>query len=201
MIFAGAIVATVLSYTWLLAPITPRWTAAAAAFVVLTLAAARAVRTGEWGLARREFLAASTAAAAFTALAGGVVAIAGWLLNTWHARPSWWADAPILIPWALGQQFALQTVLLRESQQGARPGATIVAAALFAALHLPNPFLTAATFVGAIGWCWIYDRHPNVVPLALSHAALTLIVLCALDDATTGRLRVGAAYVALPPLR
>jgi membrane protease YdiL (CAAX protease family) len=72
----------------------------------------------------------------------------------------------------------------------------IVAPILFAALHLPNPFLTGATLIAALAWCAIYDRHPNLIPLTLSHALLTMVVLSALDDATTGRLRVGAAYLA-----
>jgi hypothetical protein len=194
---AAAIVATVLAYTWILAPITPRWTAGVASAVVLALAAARAVRTGEWGIAREQFAPASAAAAAFTAGASVVVAIAGWLLDSWHARPSLWTDAAALVPWALGQQFALQTVLLRESQTVAGRAAAILAAALFAVLHLPNPFLTAATFAAALAWCRIYERHPHLVPLALSHAILTVLVLVALDDATTGRLRVGAAYAAM----
>ena len=48
------------------------------------------------------------------------------------------------------------------------------------------------TFAGALAWCWIYDRHPNLLPLALSHALLTLAILCAFDEAMTGHLRVGA---------
>ena len=51
------------------------------------------------------------------------------------------------------------------------------------------------TFAGALAWCWIYDRHPNLLPLALSHALLTLAILCAFDEAITGHLRVGAAYL------
>ena len=54
------------------------------------------------------------------------------------------------------------------------------------------------TFAGALAWCWIYDRHPNLLPLALSHALLTLAILCAFDEAVTGHLRVGAAYLRLP---
>ena len=47
------------------------------------------------------------------------------------------------------------------------------------------------TGLGALAWCWIYDRYPNLLPLALSHALLTLAILYAFDDAITGRLRVG----------
>ena len=101
--------------------------------------------------------------------------------------------SPLLIPWGLGQQFALHTVFLREAQATlSRPAGIWLAALMFAALHLPNPFLTLMTGLGALAWCWIYDRHPNLLPLALSHALLTLAILYAFDDAITGRLRVGA---------
>jgi hypothetical protein len=57
--------------------------------------------------------------------------------------------------------------------------------------------LTALTFAGA--WCWgvIYDRHPNVVPLAVSHAVGTLALRYAFDPDTLGRLRVGYSYLLL----
>ena len=35
------------------------------------------------------------------------------------------------------------------------------------------------------------------LPLAFSHALLTLAILCAFDEALTGHLRVGAAYLRL----
>ena len=53
------------------------------------------------------------------------------------------------------------------------------------------------TFAGALAWCWIYDRHPNLLPLSLSHALLTLAILRAFDPARTGHLRVGMAYLGL----
>jgi membrane protease YdiL (CAAX protease family) len=194
--FSAAIVATVLGYTWIVAPIAPRWTATAAAAVVLALAVTHAIQTREWGLHPSAFAPALARAAAFTLAAGAGVALAGWRLHTWHARPDVWRDALILVPWGFGQQFALQTTLLYDAKRLAPRAAVLAAAAAFAALHLPNPFLTAVTFAAAVVWCRIYARHPSVLPLALSHAALTLVVLCAFDDAMTGRLRVGAAYLA-----
>jgi len=197
-VYSALIVATVLVYTWIVAPVAPRWTAALAAALVLAFAVVRAAQRGEWGVAPAAFLPALRAAAVFTAAAAAAIAGAGWRLGSWHARPARAADAALLVFWALGQQFALQIVLLRDAQAiGPRTAAIFVAAAAFAALHLPNPFLMGATFVAAIVWCAIYDRAPNVVPLALSHALLTLFVLMALSDDVTGRLRVGAAYLDL----
>ena len=67
--FSLAILAIVLAYTWVLAPIAPRWTAAVAGALVVALAVARALKTGEWGLRPSAFLPALWRAAAFTAAA------------------------------------------------------------------------------------------------------------------------------------
>ena len=69
-----------------------------------------------------------------------------------------------------------------------------VAATNFAALHLPNPFLVIVTFIGGVSWCAIYARHPNIIPLALSHAAATVIILLSFPPATTNALRTGWRY-------
>jgi hypothetical protein len=43
-------------------------------------------------------------------------------------------------------------------------------------------------------WCAIYSKHPNIVPLALSHAAATVIILLSFPPAVTGGLRTGWRY-------
>jgi membrane protease YdiL (CAAX protease family) len=197
-VFTLVIFGIVTVYTWVLAPRTPPWTASIATGLVVSLTVARALRTGEWGLRNREFVPALISLAIATVAASIAMYAAGSYLGTLHSRPHVWRELVLLLPWGYGQQFALQTVFLREMQSMTNRGAAIsVAAALFAALHLPNPFLTAMTFVGAFTWCWIYSRHPNVIPLALSHAIVTVAILHAFDEAITGRLRVGAAYLAL----
>ena len=106
-------------------------------------------------------------------------------------------DFLYVVVWGGAQQFVLQTTILRESQAVLRRGATIFAAAIFASLHLPNPFLTGVTIAGALCWCAIYDRYPNVVPLAVSHGLGTLALRHAFDPETLGRLRVGYSYLLL----
>ena len=53
------------------------------------------------------------------------------------------------------------------------------------------------TGTAALIWCRLYDRHPNIIPLALSHGLGTLALRYAFDEAITGRLRIGAAYLRL----
>jgi membrane protease YdiL (CAAX protease family) len=196
--FSLAILAIVLTYTWVIDPIAPAWVTPIPVALVLGLTIWHAARAGDWGVEPREWLPALWRSGALTSAAAGGLYLAGSLLGTWHAQRDAWTSVGLLIPWGLGQQFTLQTVLLREATATVgRPAGIFLAATLFAALHLPNPLLTVMTLAGALAWCWIYDRHPNVLPLALSHALLTLVVLCAFDEGLTGHLRVGAAYLSL----
>ena len=108
------------------------------------------------------------------------------------------AELAALVPWGAAQQWVLQTVVLREARRRVPPGAsTYVSALLFAMVHLPNPLLTLMTFAGAVGWCTIFQRHPNILPLAVSHAVGTLALLYSFDDDTLGQLRIGHAYLRL----
>lgn len=209
MTFSAAILAVVLGYTWLVEPIVPSWVTPIPVALVLALAIWHAFHAGvdprvrpierDWGLKPAAFLPALWKSAVFTATAGIGIYVAGLQLGTWHGQRDAGMTLLALIPWGFGQQFALDTVFLREAQATCgRSAGIVLAAALFAALHLPNPFLSAMTFAGALAWCWIYDRHPNLLPLALSHALLTLAILSAFDERLTGHLRVGAAYLRLP---
>jgi hypothetical protein len=198
MIFSLAILTVVLAYTWAVAPIAPGWVTPIPVVIVLALAIAHALRSGDWGTKPSAFVPALWRSTLLTVLAAIAIGLAGARLGTWHDRRDAAAGLALLIPWGFGQQFALQTVFLREAQTTVgRPAGIVLAAVLFAALHLPNPFLTAMTFAGALAWCWIYDRYPNVLPLSLSHALLTLAILYAFDERITGHLRVGAAYLSL----
>lgn len=196
--FTLAILALVLGYIWVMAPMTPRWVGHLVTLAVLGLSAGRAARTGEWGLRSSELLPAARATAALTLPALLALYAVASVRGSFPRRENPWGDLAFLVPWALGQQFALQTVLLRESQAvTSRRNGILLAAAVFGGLHLPNPFLAPVTLVAALGWCWVYDRHPNVLPLALSHALSTLVILYCYDPSVTGHLRVGYSYLLL----
>jgi len=198
MRFTSAILAVVLSYIWFAESRVPSSYVAIPASVLMLLAAWHAMRTREWGLTLAAMRPGLGAAVAVTLPAIAVLLAVGAALGTLHDRRDFVGTLMRLVAWGGAQQWVLQTVVLREAQATtSRRAGLLVAPLLFAAVHLPNPFLAAMTLVGALGWCAIYDRYPNVVPLALSHAILTLAILYAFDDALTGRLRVGYGYLLL----
>jgi membrane protease YdiL (CAAX protease family) len=198
MPFTTAILIVVLSYTWVFDPLTPRTFVVVPMAAVAALALWHAASAGDWGLTRSAFLPALRAAAIVTVVAVGGIFVAGALLGTLHDRRDFLGNLGGLVVWGGAQQWVLQTLVLREAQHVTSDRAgVLLASALFAALHLPNPFLTAVTFAAGIAWCGIYVKHPNVLPLALSHALGTLAILYAFDEAITGRLRVGYSFLQL----
>ena len=198
MPYTIALTAVILGYTWVvdaLVDVRGIWRLAPTV-LVLAIVVGHNVKTGDWGFSRRAFLPALK----WTVLLTTPIAFALWSIGHGMGpappRRAPWLDFLYLIFWGGGQQLALQTVVLREAQRVAGRGAVALAAGIFAALHLPNPFLTTVTAIGGLAWCWIYSRCPNLIPLALSHAASTLVILMSFDPRVTGGLRTGWAYLA-----
>ena len=95
--------------------------------------------------------------------------------------------------WSFGQQYLLQAFAytrLREVIASTR-AAAFAAATVFALFHLPNPLLSMATLI--MGWisCRLFQRHPNLVTLACSHALLSLTLAHTLPAEWMHGLRVG----------
>ena len=139
----------------------------------------------------------------FMLLGAGALALAGGLwfgapLRAAGGRAGWslfglpvWGFA-----WGLLQQLVLQGFVNRRAQLifGKGFGSVVLVASVFALLHLPNPLLTAATFAGGLLWAWAYQRTPNLIALALSHAVMTWVLVSTLPGSALGGLRVGYKY-------
>ena len=193
-----AIVAAVLVQAWFLESRFPGEAVVIPAALIVALTLRYNLQHREWGFAPQALLPGVVRALAVTLLLVIVILGAGAILGTLHDRRDFLGNLAPLIVWGGAQQWVLQTVVLREAQRAtSRTAGIVIASLLFGAVHLPNPFLAPVTAAAALIWCRLYDRYPNIVPLALSHALGTLAVLYAFNDDITGRLRIGASYLRL----
>lgn len=74
--------------------------------------------------------------------------------------------------------------------------AACTAAAVFAALHWPNPVLVPLTFLGGLVMSWLFARERNILPLAAGQAVVGTLVWWALPMAWHHGMRVGPGYYA-----
>jgi hypothetical protein len=72
--------------------------------------------------------------------------------------------------------------------------ATLVAGAIFAALHWPNPVLVPLTFIGGTAMASLFARERNILPLTLGQAILGALVWWAFPLAWHHSMRVGPGY-------
>jgi membrane protease YdiL (CAAX protease family) len=198
--FTTLIVAVVLVQIWLLDGRTPGEVVYLSAGIVVALTVAHDWKSREWGFSRRDVWRGLRASLLVTLPVALIFLAAGAVLGTLHDRRDFLGSLAALFLWGGAQQWVLQTVVLREAQRAtSRSTGILIAAILFGVVHLPNPFLAPVTGAAAIVWGRIYDRHPDILPLAFSHAVGTLAILYAFDETITGRLRIGASYLRLEP--
>jgi membrane protease YdiL (CAAX protease family) len=140
--------------------------------------------------ALRLLLLPLTAGAALI-LAAGFFA-RGFVSKKW-LEGQWLLWLPI---WGLVQQYALQGFVNRRAQIvfGAGIRSVLLVALVFALLHLPNPWLSIATFAGGIVSAAVYQRQPNLFALSLAHALMSLLLVFAVPNSILGGLRVGLRY-------
>lgn len=98
--------------------------------------------------------------------------------------------------WGLAQQYLLQAFMLRRFRLAlaSETAAVALTACVFAALHAPNWSLVAATGIAAVVWCRLFLRHGNLIPLAVSHGVLAVVLYYAWP--WTAGLTVGPGYLA-----
>jgi membrane protease YdiL (CAAX protease family) len=168
------------------------------AFVLtLGLVLARRQSPDELGLGRR-----GLAASLWILPAAMVFTIAGVLIarriGTLHSL--YQADVQHIagyILWTLYQQFLLNDLFMpRLTRLFANESAALgVSAVLFAAAHLPNLPLTAATLVWGAVSCGLFRRYRNLYALGLAQGLLGLAFAICVPDALHHHLRVGLGYL------
>jgi hypothetical protein len=128
----------------------------------------------------------------------GVSAFVAAKMSTLH--PLYKADFAHIsgyVLWTIYQQFLLQDYfmdrLLRLVTN--ESAAVALAGTLFAAAHLPNLVLTAATVVWGIVSCALFRRYRNLWALGLAQGLLGLCFAICIPDALHHHLRVGLGYL------
>ena len=108
-----------------------------------------------------------------------------------------WRNRFLFLPvWALAQQYALNGFINRRTQLVMGKGwqSVVVVALIFGLLHLPNPLLSVLTFAGGLIWAFVYQRHPNLFALALSHSIISITLALAVSSKWLDSLRVGFKF-------
>ncbi|HEX7177599.1 MAG TPA: CPBP family intramembrane glutamic endopeptidase [Pyrinomonadaceae bacterium] len=126
-----------------------------------------------------------------------VVVLVGWTYRSFRvSKLENWQWVLWLFAWGLIQQYALHGFVNRRAQLvwGRGWRSVLAVAAVFALLHLPNPWLALATFAGGVAWAAVYQRAPNIPALAVSHALMSLLLVWALPPWVMKSLRVGFKY-------
>ena len=151
----------------------------------------------ELGLGWRGFVASLwilPAAIALAALSMFVSAKFGTLHPLYKAD---FAHVSGYVVWTIYQQFLLQDFVMDRLLR-LLPGenaAVTIAGILFAAAHLPNLTLTAATLVWGIVSCALFRRYRNLWALGLTQGLLGLCFAVCVPDALHHHLRVGLGYL------
>lgn len=107
------------------------------------------------------------------------------------------------IAWGAIQQYGLLCVFYRRFGEllPGRRGPILAASAVFGLLHLPNPFLTVATFSAGALSCWLYRRTPNLIVLGIMHGIVSFMIVETLPTVITMGMRVGPGFFNFQPGR
>src|SRR5215211_3423266 len=135
------------------------------------------------------------------AVASSLLICLGWYWGTLDLR-RWEGGQSILgvpflsLVWGPLQQYALQGFINRRAQVALGRGSlsVLLVAVLFALFHLPNPWLTFATFAGGLLWAYVYQRAPNIFAVGLSHSLMTWVMISSVPPGALHNLRVGFKY-------
>lgn len=145
------------------------------------------------------FLRATKRAALFFGPSSLLICVAGLFLGMMHRLPVHLIDPrrfASYLAFCLLQQVGLNSFVtnrLLGAFEKPVPSA-LMAGALFAALHWPNPVLVPLTFVGGVAMAWLYATEKNILPLTVGQAILGALVWWAFPIAWHHSMRVGPAY-------
>jgi membrane protease YdiL (CAAX protease family) len=159
----------------------------------------------DWGRLKRlglglpKLFGASVTIGIALGMAACMLLMANWVGERIPANPTWFPNLQSAWGyglWALIQEFILQSFFFNRFEELFGSSAAVwIASLLFAFVHLPNPVLTVATFIGSLFFCEMFRRYRSIYPLAIVHAMLGLTIAFTVPDHLLHHMRVGIGYL------
>jgi membrane protease YdiL (CAAX protease family) len=156
---------------------------------VVLLGRRRTESPADFGLRRDNLLSSVKEVAVVTAVAAVAILVLALALRRSLHHAELWIVAPLYPLFGIAQQLAVQGVLQRRLLRlWPHPAVGVVGAAVgYALLHAAKPRLLVLTLLAGLVWSWLYQRHPNVWTLGVSHGllgALTFPLVLGTDPLT-----------------
>ncbi len=175
------------------------WVALAAAFWIFGSLLLSGWNGPASGFGLRALWRCSWAVALALAATAVLIALAS-RLGTLHLDSRFSARRPPMMGyllWSLIQQMILQCfILARLLLLLRRPWmASVAAAVLFSAAHLPNPLLVLATLSWGLAACWLYLRYRSLLGVAAIHFLLGACIAICVPASLHHNMRVGLGYL------
>lgn len=126
-----------------------------------------------------------------------LIILVAWVLGSLRVEWSQLRVRFLLLPaWGFVQQYVMQGFINRRAQLiwGRGWQSILTVGFIFALMHLPNLWLTLATFLGGVILAYIYQRVPNLLALALAHGLTSLLLVSSLPPTALHSMRVGFKY-------
>ena len=120
----------------------------------------------------------------------------GWLLKSVRLNKGFMISLITYPVWGMVQQYALQSfvnVRLKDVVKNEYLAA-FVCAVLFAAVHLPNMWLTAFCFIGGYFISFFFGRRPNLFAAGIVHGVLATSLSHSVSKSILHGMVVGPGY-------
>lgn len=151
------------------------------------------------GMRADNFWPATKRAVGFFGVSSLLLLAAGVFLGMLHRLPTHFIEPRRFggyLAFCLLQQVGLNSFLTNRLLAAfeSKGLAALVAGAVFAALHLPNPVLVPLTFVGGWAMAWLFAKDRNILVLTVGQAILGALVWWVFPLAWHHSMRVGPGF-------
>jgi len=198
MVQIVALLATIEAALWSQGRAQVRWYVIALAVLVVSVLISHP-RVRELGIGLDGMRSSAWAILLAIAVCGTAILMSiyfGTFVPLYGRKPVYWHSIFYAI-WALEQQFILNSFFYKRFEHllGDTTWTVVVTALLFSFVHIPNPVLVPATFLGGLLFVEIFRRWRNIYPLAIAHAMFGLTLAVTFPDHWIRHMRVGISFL------